>query len=210
MSASGISQPAAKALELLSKFPWLEQFYLAGGTALAIQIQHRLSFDLDFFSQKEFDHVVINGDLVGLDNYRLDRMEKNTLLGIIDQTKISFFTYKYKMVSDFVPWGGIKLAGLPDIAAMKIEAIGGRGTKRDFVDLYFICQQYPIEQAFDCCLEKFGERANNVFHLIKSLQYFDDAESSPQELRMLKPVRWLEVKRFFIKSTKDLADKYLK
>ncbi len=123
MPAPGISPSASLTLEQLTNFPWIDKFYLAGGTALALQLHHRLSFDLDFFSPEKFDPKKINADLQSINNYKLDRAAENTLLGIIEDIKISFFTYKYPLISKGTTFRSAKLASIQDIAAMKIDAI---------------------------------------------------------------------------------------
>lgn len=209
MSTPGITKSASLTLGKLGSFPWIGQFYLAGGTALALQLQHRLSYDLDFFSTGVFDQKIINEGLKSIKGYKLDRIAANTLLGMIGDTKISLFTYKYKLIGEQVNYNGIKLASIKDIAAMKIDAIGGRGTRRDFVDLYFICQKISLDNCLSLYLKKYPGLSENLFHLIKSLGYFDDAENPPQELKMLKSVSWNKVKAFFDRETIRLANKFL-
>ena len=98
MEWPGVSKTTNKSLELLEKFPWIKNFYLAGGTALSIQLEHRLSFDLDFFTSSEFDQKKIDADLKSTGKYSLDRLAKNTLLGLLAKTKISFFTYNSGLI----------------------------------------------------------------------------------------------------------------
>lgn len=209
MLTPGISQSASLALEQLAKFSWIDQFYLAGGTALALQLQHRLSSDLDFFSPEIFDQKGVNKDLQSINNYRLDQIAENTLLGMIGSTKISFFTYRYPLISKPSVFKAIKLASVQDIAAMKIDAIGGRGTKRDFIDLYFICQKFSPDNCLSFYLKKYPGLSKNLFHIIKSLGYFMDAETPDQELKMLKKVSWEKVKKFFERESVRLARKRL-
>lgn len=175
---------------------------------MALQLQHRLSFDLDFFSTETFDQKKVNEDLQTIKNYKLDRIAENTLLGMIGDTKISFFTYKYPLIGNVYTFEKIVLANLQDIAAMKIDAIGGRGTKRDFVDLYFICQKFSLDECLDFYLKKYPSLSENLFHTVKSLSYFGDAENPLQELKMLKKVSWKDVKTFFERETVRLAKKY--
>ncbi|KKT74574.1 MAG: hypothetical protein UW69_C0031G0002 [Microgenomates group bacterium GW2011_GWA2_44_7] len=156
MESSGLSQSAAKALEILKQFSWLNNFYLAGGSALAIQLAHRLSFDLDFFTDKPFDQNKIDDDLRNIPSYKLDRFAQDTLLGLLEKTKISFFKVPYPLISRPLSFRSIRLAAIPDIAAMKLDAIGSRGTKRDFVDLYFIAKEIPLDK----CLGHYRKKNN--------------------------------------------------
>ena len=176
---------------------------------MALQLQHRLSFDLDFFSTEKFDQKIINENLRTLGGYKLDRLAEDTLLGMINGTKISFFTYKYPPIGKIVNYEGIKLASLEDIAAMKIDAIAGRGTKRDFVDLYFICQQYSLGKCLEFYLAKYPGLSENTFHVLRSLSYFEEAENPGQELTMLKPVAWEKVKMYFESESISLAKTFL-
>lgn len=209
MEPTGLSPKASQALAILVQFPWLSQFYLAGGTALAIQLQHRFSFDLDFFSENHFDQKKINQDLIFTNEYQLDRFAEDTILGILKETKISLFTYSPKLIRPTVDFQKVKLASIADIAAMKLDAIGSRGTKRDFVDLFFIGKKYSLFECFDFYQEKYQILGNNTVHLLKSLTYFEDAENSGQELTMITKVSWEEVKDFFRKEAVRLAKRYL-
>lgn len=208
MESPGVSPATSKSLGLLEKFSWIQDFYLAGGTALAIHFEHRLSFDLDFFTPKTFDEKKLDADLRSTSKYNLDRFDKNTLLGILAGTKISFFTYKYPLINKTIKFGEIKLASIPDIAAMKLEAIIGRATKRDYVDLFFICQKFSLENCLDFYLKKFAGHENNLFFIYKSLKYFEDAEETDMP-KMLKKVSWEEIKKFFEKESLRLAKKHL-
>src|SRR3989338_5405508 len=209
MESSGLSQSAAKALEILKQFSWLNNFYLAGGSALAIQLAHRLSFDLDFFTDKPFDQNKIDDDLRNIPSYKLDRFAQDTLLGLLEKTKISFFKVPYPLISRPLSFRSIRLAAIPDIAAMKLDAIGSRGTKRDFVDLYFIAKEIPLDKCLGHYRKKISGSINNTLHIVKSLTYFVDAESSTQPLTMLKTVEWNDVKNFFEKEVIKLAKKYI-
>lgn len=101
------------------------------------------------------------------------------------------------------------LALLEDIAAMKIAAICDRGTKRDFIDLYFLAKKFSLEQIFKFYDQKYAMLSNNIVHIMRSLDYFVDAE--PQKLpKMLKKVSWDKVKKFFQDQTIKLAKSKLK
>ncbi len=104
---------------------------------------------------------------------------------------------------------GIKIANLRDIAAMKIDAIATRGYKRDFIDLYFISKDIPLQDSLKHYNRKYGKLASNVVHIQKSLVYFQDAEIEEMP-RMLIKVEWAEVKRFFEKEVKKITAKIIK
>ncbi len=208
MQQKGISESADSAVESLGNIPLIKEFYLAGGTSLAIQLQHRLSFDLDFFTISNFNQDNLNKSLYSFKNYRLDRFEADTLLGMIGDTKISFFRYDNPLIEKTIKYKNIKLAQVPDIAAMKLHAIGDRGLIRDFIDLYFINKKYSLDECIDFYLKKYPMLKDNLFHVIKSLTYFDDADEMEMP-KMLERVSWQEVKMFFNNEAKRLTNKYL-
>jgi hypothetical protein len=95
------------------------------------------------------------------------------------------------------------LAGLKDIAAMKLEAIAGRGSKKDFIDLLFLLQQYTINEIFTFHAQKYGVGLNNQYHHLKSLVYFVDADEEVMPL-MMTPLLWKDVKKQIVSYTKKI------
>jgi predicted nucleotidyltransferase component of viral defense system len=188
--------------ETLSSQSFINDFYLAGGTCLALQIGHRRSIDFDFFIPVEFDTSTIINRLTQIGNYQRDNEEKNTINGSLDGVRISFFGYHYDIIGDFITFNKIRLAGLKDIAAMKLEAIAGRGSKKDFIDLYFLLQQYNLEEIFSFHALKYGIGLSNQYHHLKSLVYFADAETEAMPV-MIKPLNWNNVKNQIISFTKS-------
>lgn len=188
----------------LSTQSFIKDFYLAGGTSLAIQIGHRRSIDFDFFISTDFDTSVIVTKLTEIGTYLRENEEKNTINGNLNGVSISFFGYKYGIIDNFKFHNNIKLAGIRDIAAMKLEAIAGRGSKKDFVDLFFLLRTFTIDEIFTFHLEKYGMELSNQYHHLKSLVYFNDAESEVMPV-MVKPLKWNEVKKHIVASTKASA-----
>lgn len=183
-----------KLFEKLSGQVFINDFYLAGGTSLALQIGHRQSLDFDFFIPADFNTAVLINKLVETGNYVRDNEEENTINGSLDGINISFFGYKYKIIDDIRTLKKIRLAGLKDIAAMKLEAVAGRGSRKDFVDMFFLLKIFTLEEMLSFHSSKYGIGLSNQYHLIKSLVYFNDAEPEPMP-RMVQEVRWNEVKR---------------
>lgn len=202
-----LSGQTKRALAVLGKSRVLSSAYLAGGTALALQIGHRASFDLDFFTQQKFDAKNLAEALKKLSTgFTLDRLEENTLLGYLDKAKFSLFFWNYPLINKPENYAGIKLASLSDIAAMKLAAISERGTKRDFIDLYYILAVEKLFSLQDILLfydKKFKLLKQNQVHLIRSLTYFADAEDTTVP-RMFFMTNWREVKKFFEKETSRL------
>jgi hypothetical protein len=180
--------------ETLSSQPFINDFYLAGGTCLALQIGHRRSLDFDFFIPHDFSTSVIINRLTEIGSYQRDNEEKNTINGSLNGVKISFFGYRYNIIDEFKLFNRIRLAGLKDIAAMKLEAIAGRGSKKDFIDLFFLIQLYTLNEIFSFHALKYGVGLNNQYHHLKSLVYFADAEVDAMPL-MVKPLDWNYVKK---------------
>jgi hypothetical protein len=182
-------------LEVLSSQSFIKDFYLAGGTGLALQIGHRQSYDFDFFTPADFSTTAIIDKLVTVGQYERDNEERNTINGSLNGVRISFFGYRYNIVDVFLNYNNIRLAGLRDIAAMKLEAIAGRGSRKDFIDMFFLLQQYTLEEILSFHALKYGVGLNNQYHHLKSLVYFTDAEEEAMPV-MVTPIQWNEVKKF--------------
>ena len=208
MFSKGLSPNTARNLALLSQIPGIKKFYLAGGSALALHFTHRYSFDLDFFTPENFDSKQIRHQLQDLGEFSLDQIAQDTLLGKFNQVKISFFTYRYPLLFPTQDFSGIKIASILDIACMKLDAISSRGTKRDFIDLYFICQKEKISKIVKLFEKKFQKADYNLAFIQKSLVYFVDAEKDEMP-KMIKKISWEEVKRFFEEEIIRLGKKYL-
>ena len=184
-------------LALLEKAEIIQKAYLAGGTALALQLGHRISYDLDFFTSEEFDEVALLPKIKKISNFQLERIAWRTILGKIEDVRFSIFYYKYPILYSVKKFGVINIVDVRDIAAMKIAAIASRGTKRDFVDLYFICKEgLSLEEILQLYDEKYENLATTKTHIMKSLIYFEDAE--PDEMPgLLKEIKWKQVKKYF-------------
>ncbi len=180
--------------DILSIQSFIADFYLAGGTGLALQIGHRQSLDFDFFIPRDFNTPDIIKVLVRLGSYERDNEERNTVNGTLNNVRISFFGYKYKILDEFRLYNNIRIAGLRDISAMKLEAIAGRGSKKDFIDMFFLLKQFTIEEIFTFHKMKYGIGLNNQYHHLKSLVYFSDAEAEAMPV-MIKPLYWSDVKK---------------
>ena len=147
----------ASTLELLKRLmadSALKDFYLVGGTALALQIGHRISVDLDLFSTSAFDNIQMREYLENEYGFRTNYMAANTLKGEISDVKIDCIMHKYKWLDSFAD-NGIRLAGLKDICAMKLNSIAGNGTRiKDFVDLAYLSEHFSLRQMLDFFQEK--------------------------------------------------------
>ena len=193
--------------------PYLEtfknDFYLAGGTALALQIGHRESIDFDFFSEKKFNNNKLFEQIKNnLSAYQVKKVqdEKDTLTVILDnQSKISFFFYPYPLLEPLITEKYLNLASIRDIACMKLSAIVNRSVQKDYVDLYFILQQYPLSELLQSARKKFPEIETNL--IIKSLVYFDDLNEEPINFRNNQDVSINRIKHFLRQTVKNYLSK---
>lgn len=175
-------------------------WYLAGGTALAIQTGHRKSLDLDFFTrEKEFDGERIERQFTDAGIWKTTSMDRGTLYGEFMKGKISLIAYpSFSPADNFLKVGTVSVLTPKDIAAMKIIAISQRGKKRDFFDLYWLSLNVlPLEESLKRAENQYSVR-HNFTHILKSLVYFKDAEDDPDpEINF--DVDWKKVKSFFEK-----------
>lgn len=209
MEETGISPQTKRNLELLGQQDWLKQFYLAGGTACALYFGHRISFDLDFFTTEKFNSKEIVENLQKLGDLKIDTLADDTFLGIFNKVKISFFQYKYPSIGQFTDYKNIKIASLQDLVAMKIDALQSRVTKRDFIDLYtlLIRNNWNLGEAIEFFKDKFESVRYNIQHVTMSLIYFDDADKSPEVIKMNDGHDWTKIKEYFVEQVKKLANK---
>ncbi|MFC1613315.1 nucleotidyl transferase AbiEii/AbiGii toxin family protein [Patescibacteria group bacterium] len=198
-----INKKTKSILESLAQSGIIKDYYLAGGTALALQYGHRKSIDLDFFNQKSFNTVELRRNLTKIGKLIIVSEEKNTLNLNLANVKLSFFGYPYKIIFPFIKWNGIKLADPRDIACMKLDAVSSRGCKKDFFDLYFILKKYSLEELLEIFDKKYKGIKYNKIHILKSLTYFFDAENEPMPV-MLENVSWRKVKDYFEKLITEL------
>jgi hypothetical protein len=196
---------AKKYLEILGRSGLLSNSYLAGGTGLALQLGHRISEDFDFFTTIDFIPRNFSSDLSKIFKFREEKTSRGTLVGSINGIRFSLFNYNYPLIFSPVEYLSIKIADLRDIAAMKIDTIASRGMKRDFIDLYYICQVgHELNVLFKIYEKKYHTSNSSITHLKKSLIYFDDADPD-QTPRMIKKAKWSDVKNWYQKEIKKLA-----
>lgn len=211
MFTTVLPKNALDALALLGKSKVLpEKTYLAGGTALALQFGHRISVDFDFFTPTDFKSIEVVEKLKTIGEFVFqESKEKNTLLGLFNDVKFSLFKYDYLLVKQTISYLGIELVSPEDIFAMKIAAIMDRGTIKDFIDVYFLINKgISLDQGLNYYNQKYIVLANNIYSIIRSLTYFDDADLKTIP-KMIEKVNWEEIKKFFEKETVKIAEKYL-
>ena len=201
-----ISTVESSTLELLKKLQNVEilkSTRLVGGTALALLLGHRLSIDLDLFGKIESDTQTIANCLIeeGFD-VAIATNTKNIHVFTINGIKTDIVNYnRYSWIDNIIEKEGIRLAGMRDIAAMKIAAITNRGNKKDFIDIYFLLKYFSLKEIMDFYLVKYPDGSS--FLAYKSLVYFSDAENQVMP-KMLIPTTWEEVQKKIINEVKQI------
>ena len=178
-------------LKKLQRLPVLEQTRLVGGTALALQLGHRKSIDLDFFGTVDCEAEYLRESIAGIASVTILKESPHIHIYIVDGIKVDIVNYKYPWLDDVVLEQGLRLASVSDIAAMKITAIIGRGTKKDFIDIAFLLHHFSLEEILHFYAAKYND--SSVFMAMKSLAYFDDAEADPMP-DMFVNQSWQQVK----------------
>lgn len=199
-----VTPAARRALEVLGPLPVLRDFYLAGGTGLALQEGHRVSVDLDFFSARNAldfaSREAVKGAIRAQCPLRVREEKDGTLHLDLEETAVSFFRYSYPLLKRTVGWRGVRIARPEDIGLMKLAAVAGRGSKKDFLDLYVICRRLPLSKLFTSAGRKFRDSKDFALEAARALVYFDDADREPTP-KVLKPVDWPAVKEYFRRET---------
>lgn len=178
-----------------------QQFALAGGTSLALQIGHRHSIDLDIFSPISFDtrEVEIALSSVPNFNFQLVNKSKQMLFAYINRVKCDFIVEPAKLIKPFIEKDGIKYFSIEDIAAMKMHTICGRGKKKDFFDIYALIELYGWSKMLEWFEAKYD--SSQLFFLWRSISYFNDADEDV-DIDGYEPFTksWEEVKTFILKN----------
>lgn len=178
-------------LRNLQAIPEFKELRLVGGTSLALQIGHRKSIDLDLFGKCNIEPNIIVEKLKSLGDLKIISISKTINIFFLNNIKVDIVNYSYNWIDDFVLFDNFKIASIIDVSAMKLSAITNRGTKKDFIDLFFLMKEFPLKKMMKFYLEKYTE--GNEFLVLKSLGYFNDAENEPMPY-MFEQIDWQEVK----------------
>jgi len=192
-----LTERQRKALRLLGPKSAAGGFYLAGGTAIALHLGHRRSVDLDWFLEGRIpDPLRLSEEIRdGGIPFVTGQISEGTLYGTVHGVRVSFLEFRYRMLDPFMAWRdfGCHLAGLRDLACMKLSAIAQRGSKKDFVDLFALGRNgFPLSDMLEWYRAKFG--VEETGHILYALAYFDDADAERMP-RMIWKVDWKEIKR---------------
>ena len=214
MFENALTEKTKRLLQKIGPVMSEESFYLAGGTGLALQFGHRISEDLDFFKEASFNAEI----LLSLLKCRVDAvsdvvMEPGTLLVLLDGVKCSFFFYEVPLLYEKVDLESIKIAEWRDIVAEKVKTISQRGSKKDFLDVYFAIgsSRLSIEEVVALFRRRFESTKLNLYHTLRSLTYFEDADKEPDPVPSEgHSFHWGEVKSFFLKNVKEFERNFEK
>jgi len=184
-----VDQGTLECLKTLMQDERLNDFFLVGGTALSLQIGHRISVDLDLFSDKPFDAGKMLEYLESSSQFRLSFQDKNTLKGKMDGIRVDLITHAYPFVKPLNVVEGIRLAILEDIAAMKLDVIAGSGIRsKDVIDIATLSCNLSLKQMIDAYVLKYTGR--NLITVLKSLDYFEDVNKEEHVKLVNKTYSW--------------------
>jgi hypothetical protein len=186
-----VHQQTLELLRQLQQHDLFRDLRLVGGTSLALQIGHRTSIDIDLFGSIDVDEIDISAALASMGSVTQLKSSKNIHIYLLNNVKVDIVNYPYPWLQPAILQDGLLLADLVDIAAMKIAAVTGRGSKKDFVDLYFLLKQIDIAQILDHYVAKYKD--GSLFMTLKSIIYFDDADKDEMP-NMFSDLSWNEVK----------------
>lgn len=186
--------------ELMTK-SCLDSFALVGGTALALQLGHRFSVDLDLFTTEPFDKDILLEDLKADFQVSVESESRNIVITYINDVKVDFVKVPYPTLFPMQTVDAVRMLDLRDIAPMKLSAVTQRGSKKDFYDIYYLLKKMPLPVILNLYLDKFQNQT--VFHVLKSLTYFYDAEKYPDPIVFDKKTTWDKVKKALVKAVEE-------
>lgn len=193
-------------LELLSELMqklYLEKFNLVGETSLALQLGHRLSVDLDLFTTTDFNSdEILPRILADFSEVELIHKSPKTLILLINTIKVDLIKFSYPLFHPLIIDQNIRLQNIKDIIPTKLDAIAGRGKKKDFYDLFYLLHSDSLQEMFELYKKMFPH--STIFHVIKSITYFDDADVDPDPIVFDPNITRHFVKQEIIKHTKKL------
>jgi hypothetical protein len=199
---AGVAKEQRRALDRLKSVQGIERFYLAGGTAIAVYLRHRTSIDLDLFSlSADVDlSVVAEAIRIVVADLQVLSVTDASLRIRVAGVPVDIVRYPYAPLEAPTPGPeAFPMASLRDLAAMKLAAISRRGLRRDFWDLYAIAEAgLSLRETSVAYVEKYGVSDSDLYHVLRALTYFVDAEKDPVYPRGLTPAKWERIKTFFL------------
>lgn len=187
-------------LHRIQQDAFFHDFFLVGGTALALQIDHRLSIDLDFFSIQAFDNQQVEAHLTDQYGFQTDYVATNTLKGFVQNVKVDFLTHAYPLVRPLVQEEGLSLASLEDIGAMKLNAIAHSGNRqKDFYDLFFLLEYHSLQELLLAYQTKYSN--SNPIIPLKGISWFEDIDFEMEKPMLKRKVTFDAVKKRLLAAT---------
>ena len=188
--------------------PFSRRFYLAGGTALALRLGHRVSVDLDFFSQTDELLDDSRAEIVAALRTRrtvhvLEDVVGNLLLEV-EGYRVGFFGYGYVLLEPPDEIAGVPVGSLTDVGLMKLDAIADRGARRDFYDAYFISRHTPLDRLLDQSPIKYPYVRGFGMMVLEGMVDFDRADQQAP-VETLPPVAWETIKEFFVQELRRIG-----
>ena len=199
LSLRTIEPHTLELLRALMQEAALSELRLVGGTALALQYGHRSSVDLDLFGKIDIDGYELQSILSKYGVLKVENETKIIHQYYIDNIKVDVVNYPFEWISPIIEEDGIRLASPIDIAAMKVNAIEGRGTKKDFIDMYMLLQHYSLKEIIAFYQQKYPNYS--IFRALRSLTYFEDAEDQFMP-RMFIEDTWENMKLYITNQVK--------
>ena len=187
---------------------YLNGFHLVGGTALALQLGHRQSIDIDLFSNFDFDIAVLLEHIHQDYSYQLFLTAPNTIKGCINGINVDIIAHRYKILNEPEWVQGARLLSLPDLVAMKLNAISVSGQRsKDFIDLYYLLNQFDLGSMLGFYRNKYDQE--NVAFVLKSLIYFNEVDLADWPILVKNPgLKWEEIKKKLEKVVMDYLNHY--
>ena len=188
-----------------------KEFYLAGGTALALQLGHRFSVDLDFFSQTQDDIPALMEPLRhALKEFFpiLSDSAWGNLVFLANNVRVGFYGYGYELVEPLRQAEGIALASVTDIGLMKLDALLARASRKDFHDLYVICQRINLRELLDLAPRKYPSVRDFEAQVTRHMISFERAEQE-SPVPLIEQVEWETVKEWFREQTRMIGRSWL-
>jgi len=187
-----VAQSTLDLIKLLCKSNCLNDFFLVGGTALSLQIGHRVSIDLDFFSTGSFDVLALDDELTHAFSFKKLFIESNTVKGTIDGIFIDIMSHKYPLIKPLVFEDNMRMAGINDISAMKLNAIIGSGQRlKDFVDIACLSSFINLNTMISAYKSKYGNI--NEIIILKALLFFNEIDFEVEIDLAGKPFHWKKI-----------------
>ncbi|MEO7266248.1 MAG: nucleotidyl transferase AbiEii/AbiGii toxin family protein [Ferruginibacter sp.] len=197
-----ISEKTYRLIQQLQTLPELADFYLVGGTALALLLGHRNSIDIDFFTQRNFTAVEIEDALKDRHVFTATLSKNNTVLAVVDNIKTDFVKHDYPLINLPLTEEGITFLSKEDIVAMKLHAIIQSGKRlKDFIDIYFLLQHFSMAEMIGFFEKKYSYA--NPLIALKAVTYFDDIDENIDPPKLLQPLPLALIKNRILQATQN-------